>query len=77
VTDERASDTTSRREEEDRLAQLVRGACLRVALDSYDRAGLSGLCPEGRWGLAIDAMRSLDLDAIVTSAFGLVKSINW
>ena len=48
-----------------RLAQIVRTACIRAALDGYERAGLSGMCDEGRWELAIDAIRSLDLDAVV------------
>jgi hypothetical protein len=48
-----------------RLADTVREACLRAALDGYERAGFSGLCAEGRWEMAIDAIRSLDLDAVV------------
>ncbi len=31
------------------LAQAVRDACLTAALRAYEDAGLSGLCPEGRW----------------------------
>jgi len=49
----------------DRLARVVREACVRAALDAYEQAGVSGLCAEGRWELAVDAMRSLDLDAVV------------
>ena len=49
----------------DRLARVVREACVRAALDAYEQAGVSGLCVEGRWELAVDAMRSLDLDAVV------------
>lgn len=47
---------------ERQLAERVRQACLTAALDAYESAGLSGLCQEGRWDLAIDAIRSLDLD---------------
>jgi hypothetical protein len=49
----------------DRLARVVREACVRAALDAYEQAGVSGLCVEGRWELAVDAMRSLDLDAVI------------
>jgi hypothetical protein len=45
--------------------RVVREACVRAALDAYEQAGVSGLCVEGRWELAVDAMRSLDLDAVV------------
>lgn len=47
------------------LAQEVREACLRAALDGYEQAGLSGLCAEGRWEMAIDAIRALDLGSVV------------
>ena len=31
------------------LAEAVRAACLKVAIDAYEDAGLRGLCQEGRW----------------------------
>lgn len=46
-------------------AEAVRVACLRAALDGYERAGLSGLCEEGRWEMVVDAIQSLDIDAIL------------
>jgi len=52
-------------EEALRIAQAVRDACLMVTLQAYDDAGLSGLCHEGRWECAIDAMRTLDLQTLV------------
>ncbi len=52
-------------DEQRRIAEAVRQACLRVALENYERAGLSGLCDEGRWEMAADAMRTLDLEAIL------------
>jgi hypothetical protein len=45
-------------------AQTVRDMCLRVAVDAYEQAGLGGMCAEGRWEMAIDAMRSLDLSTV-------------
>jgi len=47
------------------LAEAVRQACLQAALAGYEDAGLSGLCHEGAWECAIDAIRSLDINAIL------------
>ncbi len=49
------------------LARQVREACLRAACDGYEQAGLGGLCAEGRWEMAIDSIRSVDLGAVVRS----------
>lgn len=51
--------------EEEEIAEVVRQACLDAANDAYEQAGISGLCAEGRWELAVDAMRSLDLKALI------------
>jgi hypothetical protein len=48
-----------------RLAQAVREACVEAALKAYEEAGISGLCHEGRWEIAIDALRNLDLAALI------------
>ena len=45
------------------IAETVRDQCIEAALRAYEDAGISGLCAEGRWELAIQAMRCLDLDA--------------
>ena len=50
------------------LAREVQEACLRAALDGYEQAGLGGLCAEGRWEMAIDAIRALDLGSVVASS---------
>jgi len=47
------------------LAEAVRAACMRAALEAYESAGISGLCAEGRWELAVQAIRILDLQQIV------------
>jgi len=46
-------------------AEAVRAACLRAAMEGYERAGFSGLCEEGRWEMAMDSIQSLDVNAIV------------
>lgn len=45
----------------EKLAVAVRAACLQAAVDAYEDAGVRGLCQEGRWAAALDALRSLDL----------------
>jgi hypothetical protein len=51
--------------QEERLAEAVRAACIQAALAGYEDASISGLCHEGAWECAIDAIRSLDLEAII------------
>ena len=50
------------------LAESVRRACIEAALDAYESAGISGLCAEGRWELAIQAMRCLELGPLIGDA---------
>ncbi len=52
-------------DERRRLAEAVRRACILAALDGYEDASLSGLCHEGAWERAIDAIRSLNLQEII------------
>jgi hypothetical protein len=47
------------------MAEAVRQACITAALQAYDEAGVSGLCHEGRWEYAVDAMRGLPLRPLV------------
>ena len=44
-------------------AERIRAALIRVALDGYEQAALSGLCCEGAWEAAVSAMRRLELPA--------------
>lgn len=44
-----------------RIAAAVRQACVLAALDGYERAQIAGLCQEGAWEAAIDAIRMIDL----------------
>lgn len=48
-----------------RVAHAVREACVRAAVDGYEQGGISGLCAEGRFDLAIDSVCALDLEGIV------------
>lgn len=49
------------------LARAVRTACIQAALDGYEQAQIAGLCQEGAWECAVDAMRKLDIDALLRS----------
>lgn len=52
-------------EAELRQAEVVRQACIRAVLDGYQQAAMSGLCHEGAFEAAVDALRMLDLDALL------------
>ena len=51
-------------------ATAVREACLAVALEAWEDAGMRGLCAEGRWEVAIGAIQSLDLRVPVSASVG-------
>lgn len=50
------------------VAEAVRAACIRAALEAYEEGGILGLCAEGRWEYAISAMRQLELDTIINNS---------
>ena len=52
------------------LIELVRAACLDAAIQAYEDAGIRGLCAEGRWEAALDAIRHLDLSAVAEPPAG-------
>ena len=47
------------------IAETVRAACLQAAQQGYERAAADGLCDEGALEVALDAIRSLDLDRLL------------
>ena len=47
------------------LAKRIREVCLDAVLQSYEDAGMQGLCAEGRWEAAVDALRTVDLAPLV------------
>lgn len=49
------------------LAEAVRAACLEAAARAYEDAGISGLCHEGRWEIAVQAIRTLDLGPVLAA----------
>ena len=59
------------------LAARVRNACVLAALDGYERAQIAGLCQEGAWEAAVDAMRMIDLRSLLPdqSARRVISSV--
>lgn len=47
------------------IAETVRRAALEAALHAHEDAGLQGLCCEGRFEVAIAAIRDIDLNALI------------
>lgn len=54
-------------------AERVRAACLAAAREAYEDAGLRGLCAEGRWEAALDAVAALDLTTIAGAGGARIK----
>lgn len=48
-----------------KIAEVVRSACLEAALEAYEDAGIRGLCAEGRWEYAVQAISTLDLEKVL------------
>ena len=48
-----------------KIAETTRRACLDAAEHAYHDAKLRGMCSEGAWGYALDAIRSLNLEQLV------------
>lgn len=63
--------------DETRLAEAVRDACVAAAIEAYERGGIAGLCLEGRWELAVDAMRAVEIASIVEACGGEASSTPW
>ncbi|HEX7380981.1 MAG TPA: hypothetical protein VF265_02380 [Nevskiaceae bacterium] len=49
----------------DDLAERVRRLLLAAAASAYEDARISGLCCEGAWEIARDALRDADLSAAI------------
>lgn len=49
------------------IAETVRRACVEAALAAYEDAQVRGLCREGAQEVAIEAVRSLDIAAVVAA----------
>jgi len=52
-------------EDRRRLAEAVREACLEAAKKGYAEASQSGLCHEGAVEASLDAIRMVDVEALL------------
>jgi hypothetical protein len=50
------------------LAEAIRDACLKAAQTGFEDALMDGLCYEGAVEVALDAVRALNIDAVIQSA---------
>jgi hypothetical protein len=56
------------------VAEAVRQACAEAAEGAYEDAGIRGLCAEGRWEIAAEAIRRVDVDAVIRDVAGRTRS---
>jgi hypothetical protein len=47
-------------------AEKIREACAKEFIRAYEEAGIKGLCEEGRIEFAVDAVRSLNLEKLLS-----------
>jgi hypothetical protein len=57
--------TTEATERDRAVAALVHATCLRTLLERFEQASSDGLCAEGAYEVAVDALRALDLDRVL------------
>ena len=50
-------------------AEKIREACAKEFIRAYEEGGIKGLCKEGRIEYAVDAVRSLDLEKILSNDY--------
>lgn len=51
-----------------RLATVVRDSCFSAAVTAYEDASIDGLCHDGAWECALEALRGLDFESIITKS---------
>lgn len=47
------------------VAEKIRAAYLETALNAYEDAAANGLCAQGAWECAVDAMRRVDVSELL------------
>ena len=48
------------------LAKRIRDACLEAVLRAYEDAGVQRLCREGRWEVAVGALKTVELAPLLS-----------
>ncbi|MFZ0241609.1 MAG: hypothetical protein WAL90_08180 [Desulfobacterales bacterium] len=59
---------------EHKFAEAVRKSCLKILQRSYEEAGISGLCHEGRWEYAIDVLQNMAIEELLKKIAGAASS---
>lgn len=49
------------------VAEKIRAAFVETALNSYEDASANGLCAQGAWECAVDAMRRVEITDLLKS----------
>lgn len=47
------------------LATAIRDSCFSAAATAYEDASIDGLCHDGAWECALEAMRAIDFDSVI------------
>lgn len=55
------------------VAELVKAACVRTFTEAYEMASISGLCHQGSFDVALDAMKSLELEKLLRETANPVR----
>ncbi|MBI1299478.1 acetyltransferase [bacterium] len=58
------------------VAEEVHRACVETTFTAYETARMDGLCHEGAWEIAVNALRQLDLGAILHKTSDTARKIN-
>lgn len=58
----------------DLSTEAIRRALIEAAEAAYEDAGIRGLCAEGRWEAAVQAMRAVDVQVVARGAVGAPAS---
>ncbi|HET7650305.1 MAG TPA: acetyltransferase [Gammaproteobacteria bacterium] len=51
----------------ERQLEAVRAACLEAAREGYEQAAMAGLCHEGAMEASLDAIRMVDVKAVLAA----------
>jgi hypothetical protein len=52
----------------EKVAAAAIAECRKAITAAYEQGGVSGLCAEGRWELALDSLESVSIRALVESS---------
>ncbi len=65
MKDETSAENLTDSKRDRHVAEAIRAACVQAAQQGYERAAADGLCDEGALEVALDAIRSLDIENLL------------